>query len=150
DLDLLDVRPVALEPVVDAAADEPRAELGQGPVERRTLADDGIPMLEGDDRLRQLLEARDIELRVASEVDLEGPGEECLWPVRGSSRCSPTLGPDELLEQAGLGAVGERDQGAPDDRATGQPGRPADHDRSREVDVLRDIEHDALRPRSSR
>ena len=48
DLDLLDAAPVAFEAVVDAAADEPRPELGECPVERRALADRGVPVLEGD------------------------------------------------------------------------------------------------------
>src|SRR3990172_4738084 len=48
DLGLLDGAPVALEAVVDPRADEPRAELGEGPVERGALADPRGAMLEDD------------------------------------------------------------------------------------------------------
>ena len=71
DLDLLDGAAVALEAVVDAAADEPRAELGERPVERRALADHRVAMLEGDRGRRQLLEAGHRQPRVAPERHLE-------------------------------------------------------------------------------
>ena len=68
DLDLLDRAAIALQPVVDPAADEPRPELGERPVERRALADDRVAVLEGDGRGRELLEAGELQPRVAGEA----------------------------------------------------------------------------------
>ena len=71
DLDLLDRGAVALEPVVDAAADEPAAELGERPVERgagRRSSRDA--MLERDRVRPELLDAGHLEPRVLAEDDL--------------------------------------------------------------------------------
>ena len=141
DLDLLDRAAIAGQVVVDPAADEARAELGERPVERRALADDGRPVLERDGRGRQLLEARDLEARVAAEVDLERAGEERLGGV-GRGR----IGRDQLLEDGRRGAVAERDDGPRQERPIGRAGPPADDDRPLEADAVGDVEDDALRP----
>ena len=52
DLDLLDRAPVAVEAVVDPAADDPAAELGEGPAQVGALADDRVAMLEDGRRRR--------------------------------------------------------------------------------------------------
>ena len=87
DLDLLDRAAVALEPVVDAAADEPTTELGERPLERRRLrrswrSDAGW-------RRRgpgQFLEARDDELGSGPRVTSVVPAKNA-WrrAVRRSS-----------------------------------------------------------------
>src|SRR5207245_1553670 len=74
DLDLLDGAAIAREAVVDAAADESPTELRERPVERRTVADLGVAVLERDRAQRQVLDARDPELGATREVDLEGAG----------------------------------------------------------------------------
>ena len=78
DLDLLDRAAIADEAIVDPAADQPAAELGERPLERRALADRREPMLERDRRRAELLEARDLERRLGTEADLGRAGEECL------------------------------------------------------------------------
>src|SRR6185295_14484194 len=126
DLDLLDLRSVALQPIVDAAANEPGAELGERPAQGRALADDGIAMLERDRRLRQLLEARDLELRVPTEMDLERTGQERLR--RHGAAGQGLVGADQLLQHARLRAVAEDDQRPADHRAARGTRRPPDDD----------------------
>ncbi len=87
DLDLLDGAPIALEAVVDAAPDEPAAELGERPVEVGALADHGVPVLEDDLARPEVLDARDPQLGVAAEADLERAAEQGLALAdRGAAR----------------------------------------------------------------
>src|SRR4051812_3764717 len=111
-------------------------------MKRRPLADDRVPMLERNGRLRELLEAGDLEPWLSSQADLEGAGEERLAGVRrrGSFRC------DELLEDARLRAVAEGDERPGQERSVGGADGPADDDRSGESDTGRDIEDDSLGP----
>ncbi len=78
DLDLLDRAAVADQAVLDAAADQPAAELGERPLQGRALPDVGVTMLEGDRVAAKLLEARDLERGLGSERDLGRAGEERL------------------------------------------------------------------------
>ena len=61
DLDLFDRAPISDEPILDAAADETAAELGERPLERGALADVRGAVLDRDHVRGQLLEARDLE-----------------------------------------------------------------------------------------
>ena len=78
DLDLLDRAAVAVEAVVDPAADDPAAELGERPAQVGPLADDRVAVLEDGDAGRQVLDAGDREAGVGGEVDLERAGEQAL------------------------------------------------------------------------
>ena len=66
DLHLVDRAAVALEAVVDPAADEPAAELGERPLEIGALADPATTMLEGDRVRPELLEAGEGQLRTGA------------------------------------------------------------------------------------
>jgi hypothetical protein len=106
DLHLLDRGPVTLEPVVDPAADEARAQLGERPMERGALADDRVAMLERDGRGRQLLQAGDLEPRIRAEGHLERARQERL-AARALARRA--VRSDELLEHAGRCPIADRD-----------------------------------------
>ena len=122
DLDLLDGAAVALEAVVDAAADEPAAELGERPVERRALAD---RRRGGAGRRRcsagsswRLATAR---LAPAPERDLERARRRA--PARPLRRRRRRPGRDQLLDDRGVGAVAEVDERPR--RASARSGAPA-------------------------
>ena len=78
DLDLLDGAAIALEPVVDARAHEPAAELRERPVERRALADRRVAVLEDDLVGPAVLDRGHRERRALGEDDLGRPVEEAL------------------------------------------------------------------------
>ena len=85
DLDLLDGAAVAGQPVVDAAPDEPPAELGERPVERARPrrsrpADAGTRPFR-----RQFLDARHAKRGAGAEMDLERAGENAWSPPAAST-----------------------------------------------------------------
>ena len=137
------VATVALEPVVDAAADEPRPELGERPMERGALADDRVAVLEGDGRWRAApggwrLRARASRARRTSSVPARND-----WPPSSGARPGRS---SELLEDGRGRALAERDERPREERPIGGAGVPADDDRASEADAGRDVEHDALAP----
>ena len=104
---------------------------------------DGVAVLERDGRGGQLLEAGDLEPRVAAERRTSSVPARNDWPP--SRRRRPDG--DELLEHGRgrrprRGAMSVRDDAARGRRAGG----PADDDRAREAHAGRDVEHDALAP----
>ncbi len=144
DLDLLHGAAVAEEMVVHAAADQPRAQLGERPVEGRAFTDDRAAVLEGDGRGRQLLERRHLELRIAAQGHLQRPGQQRLTGA-GDDRA----GRDELLEQRDLGSVADPDQRPRDQRPIGCPDGPANDDRPLQAETVGNLQANALAPEAT-
>ncbi len=132
---------VTLEAVVDPAAHEPAAELGERPAELGALADARGPMLERDQVRRQLLEARQAEARLRAEHDFRGAGEERLRSVTRRA-----FGRHELLHDRRVGTLAEPDERAGQQRAIPLAEHPADDDRVLELDPCGHVDHEPLRP----
>ena len=121
DLDLLDRAAVAVEAVVDAAADEPAAELGERPVERRALADrrrGGAGTRPG--RAGSSWRLATASSALAPEVDLERAGEERLAAGRPRSRRPTDRAPRRSTPSAPVAELDERPR-----RAARGPAAPA-------------------------
>jgi hypothetical protein len=115
------------------------AELGQRPVELRGLADRCVTVLERDRVHRQVLDARERELRALAQDDLRRCREQRLRAAGGR-------GAREVLDDRRLRARPELD-----DRPRQQPparlaGRPSHDDGAVELDAGRDLDHDPLVP----
>jgi hypothetical protein len=146
DLDLLDRAVVPLETVVDPAAHDPRAELGERPVERRRLADPGEVVLERDDPARKVLEAGDGQGCTPCQRNLHRAGEEGLRHGLPGRAGDLGAGGQLLLDERGAGILAERDDRPGDERTTRPARRPADDDRVLEPDPVRHAEQDSLAP----
>ena len=127
DLDLLDGAPVALEPVVDARPNEPPAELGEGPVQRRALAD----RRRGGAGTRPGSRAGPGSRRSPATRRRRAPppssrGRSPAGPSRPRrSRCPGRTATCSSTSDGG-GALAERDEGPGDERAAGRRRRPAE------------------------
>src|SRR5207244_3196164 len=129
DLDLLDRAAVALEAVIDARADEARAELRQRPAERGALADTGVPMLEDDLVRAHLLDRREREAGAGAEADLGGAVEQPLRDYLARGAVDLGAGRDELFDDRGRCSRPKGDAGPADESTTRGSARPAQDDR---------------------
>ena len=139
DLDLLDRAAVALEPVVDPAADEPSAELGERPMELGALADRAA-------RCWIATESGPVPGDRPPRASRPAPSVTSIVPVSSDwrPRRHPTDGTSSSTSEAS--APSPKGRASASQRAVRRARDPADGDRLLEVDAGGDVEDDALGP----
>ena len=127
DLHLLDLAAVAGQDVVDPAAYDATAELGERPAEVDALAKDRPPLLERDLVGAQLLQARHGQAGVPTKADLGRRGEQRLATIDHAGRGH------QLLDERRIRPVADLDDGPGVDGSSRRTDRPADDHGCREM-----------------